>query len=225
MSQIRKNSLASGEYYHIFNRSIAGFKIYNNAKDFIRFLELIKYYQHANFPVSYSQLDKLTIQTRSLVYNNHINNNPKLIDIVCYCLMPTHFHLLLKQNCDDGIMRFLSLIENSYSRFFNITHKRKGPLWEGRFKAVHIESNEQLLHLSRYIHLNPTSAGLVRQPEDWEFSSYLEYIGKKDQDKICQHEDIINLDPIEYKKFTNDRKGYQRELSMIKLQLIDNYTG
>ena len=65
---------------------------------------------------------------------------------------------------------------NSYTRYFNEKIKRKGPLWEGRFKKVLVNSDEQLLHLTRYVHLNPVSAGIVEKPEDWPCSSYREYI-------------------------------------------------
>ena len=140
--------------------------------------------------------------------------------------MPTHFHLLLKQLKGNGISKFLSLIENSYTRFFNLTHRRKGPLWESRFKSVHIDTDEQLLHLTRYIHLNPTSAKLVNKPEQWKFSSYYEYLERKpSKSDICRFSDIISLNAKQYKEFVEDRISYQQELSLVKKYLLDNYTG
>lgn len=90
--------------------------------------------------------------------------------------MPTHFHLLLKQNVENGIVKFMSKMENSYLKHFNTIYKRKAPPWEGRFTIVHIKTNEQLLHLACYIHLNPSSAGLVKKPEQWKYSSYHEHL-------------------------------------------------
>lgn len=221
---MRKVSLSSGEYYHIFNRSIAGFKIYNNDSDFRRFIELIRYYRFSDIPTKYSQYKRLNPKSQSDLLVS-LTENEKLASIVSYCIMPTHFHLLLKQHTDQGIAQFISVIENSYSRYFNLVHNRKGPLWESRFQSVHITTDEQLLHLTRYIHLNPVSAGIVNKPEEWEHSSYSEYLDPNNLNNICEFNNLIDIDPKQYQKFVNDRKDYQRQLAIIKSQLIDNYTG
>ena len=105
----------------------------------------------------------------------------------------------------------------SYARYFNAKSKRKGPLWESRFNNVLIETDEQLVHLTRYIHLNPVTDHLVDKPEDWFYSSYKEYIGKVgDEDKICNFSDMLYIDPEKYKEFVNSQIGYQRELAEIK---------
>ncbi|TSC92138.1 MAG: putative transposase [Candidatus Berkelbacteria bacterium Licking1014_85] len=219
-----RNILTSGEYYHIFNRSIAGFKIFNDNSGYKRFIDTFTYYQIDDRPCKLSALSNLSI---SLINEILENKNPqdRLVTIISFCLMPTHFHLLLEQDKDNGIVKFMRLIENSYSRYFNILHKRKGPLWEGRFKSVHVDSDEQLLHLTRYIHLNPTSDRLVHKPDNWAFSSYKEYIYDNVDKNICDFKNIIDLSPKQYKEFVNDRKKYQQELSTIKAQLIDYYSG
>ena len=95
-----------------------------------------------------------------------------------------------------------------------------------RFKSVLVSKDEQLLHLTRYIHLNPTSAGLVKYPEKWSFSSYNEYINNTEtQGKICKFDNLFSISPKEYKKFVSDRKLYQKEISRIKKLLIEDYTG
>lgn len=220
----RIETLTTGVYYHIFNRSIAGFKIYNNHREYKRFLETLIYYQHSNRPIKYSGFKVLTIASQNKIIQD---KDPayKLTSIICYCLMPTHFHLILMQEQNEGVVKHISNIQNSYSKFFNTVHKRKGPLWESRFKSVRVENNEQLLHLTRYIHLNPTSANIVDKPEDWEYSSYREYIELDNEKKICEYEDVLNIIPKDYKKIVNERKKYQQELSIIKSKLIDNYTG
>lgn len=106
-------------------------------------------------------------------------------------------------------------ILDSYTRYFNIKNKRKGPLWQGRFKSVLVENDEQLLHLTRYIHLNPTSDGLVNFPEDWFYSSYNEYL-KRSDDKICNYSEHIYIDPEKYKEFVESRENYQKQLNVIK---------
>lgn len=136
--------------------------------------------------------------------------------------MPTHIHLILQQLKNYGISRFMNLILKSYSKHFNIKHKRKGPLWEGRFKNVLVETNEQFLHLTRYIHLNPVTDYLVNKPEDWKFSSYREYIGLVDKDeRICDFSDYLDMDIPSYQGFVNDRIVYQRELAQIKHLILE----
>ena len=142
--------------------------------------------------------------------------------------MPTHVHFILKQNSDHGISVYMNKLLNSYTRYFNTLHGRKGPLWEARFKSVLVSDDEQLLHLTRYIHLNPTSADLVKNSEDWSFSSYGEFINKdlyKIKDRLCDFNDLIDMNSKQYEKFVNDQKSYQRKLSLIKNILIDNYAG
>ncbi len=88
-------------------------------------------------------------------------------------------------------------------------------MWESRFKRILVEKDEQLLHLTRYLHLNPTSAGLVTKPEFWKYSSYSEYIYGSDN-SLTNHEGLIEIPSKDYKKFTNDHKDYQRRLALIK---------
>ncbi len=118
----------------------------------------------------------------------------------------------------------MAKILNSYTRYFNLTHKRKGPLWTGRFKNVAILRDEQLLHLTRYLHLNPVSANLVKRPDKWHFSSFIEYTGQE-KDGMCQFQDLIQISSKTYRKFVFNRASYQKELSKIKRVLIEDYTG
>jgi len=221
----RKDPLVNGHFYHIINRSIAKYIVFNNEHDYSRFIELIDLYRFEEFTYKYSDYLKLTDQFRTIITDQIKTKSPKLVDIVAYCLMPTHIHLLLKQTEDGGISKYMAKVLNSYSRHFNILHQRKGPLWEGRFKSILVSNDDQMLHLTRYIHLNPTSAGIVKKPEDWQYSSYHEYIDNKKEDTICDFESIINMNPKQYSKFVLDRKDYQRKLSQIKNLLLDNYSG
>ena len=187
-------------------------------------LELIDLCRFSNFNYRFSQFKKLEILTQKAIANELREMNNELVEVVAFCLMPTHIHLLLKQIQDEGVTKFMSKLLNSYSKFFNIQHKRSGPLWASEFKNVLVRTDEQLLHLTRYIHLNPTSASIVDNPEDWEYSSYQEYLSP-DAQGICCTEGLFNLKPKQYKDFVDDRKSYQKELAIIKRQLIDNYTG
>ena len=216
----RKYLLANGEVYHIFNKSIANFKIFNNKFDFKRMQEAIKYYRFEDASIRFVRF----VSRRKKDKGDSIpsRQSDRLVDIISYCIMPTHLHLVLQQTKDKGISKFMSNVLNSYSRYFNIRHKRKGPLWEGRFKNILVKTDEQLIHLTRYIHLNPTSAGLVNKPNYWEFSSFNEYLEKtKTGSEICSYEHLLDINPNTYKKFVENRVVYQRELSKIKSLILE----
>lgn len=205
----RKVPLVQGKVYHIYNRSIAGFKIFRFDNNYQRMMDTISYYNTESPLCKFS--DKPNTPKPGLGVGS------KLVRIVAYCLMPTHFHLILQHLKEGSISQFINLVLKSYSKFFNVKHNRKGPLWEGPFKNVLVETDEQLFHLTRYIHLNPPTDFLVDNPRDWKFSSYGEYLGFVDNGKrLCDFADLLNIEPVDYEQFVLDRVGYQRELSLIK---------
>ena len=219
---MRKDLLVDGSYYHVINRSIAQYEIFKEIDDYMRFLQILDLYRYKDFNYKYSNFSELTTANQQAIIQALKKNSLKLVEIVAYCIMPTHFHLILEQISDKGISKFMAKVLNSYSRYFNLRHKRKGPLWESHFQNILINSDEQLLHLTRYIHLNPVSAGLVEKPEDWAFSSYSEYL-KDEEDNLCEYEDLLDISSENYKKFVNNRISYQKELSKIKRILLENY--
>jgi putative transposase len=97
-------------------------------------------------------------------------------DVVAYCLMPTHYHVLVLLK-HEGLSHCMQLLSISYTKAINTRNRRVGVVFQGAFQAKHIDRNDHLVHLSRYIHLNPVLAGLVKEAEGWEFSSYREYVG------------------------------------------------
>lgn len=222
---MRKDLLVTGEVYHIFSRSIANFIIFNNDYDYERMRQLFQYYKINNDNIKYSDFVNYKFVDSGGFYNtfNEIKKNKEqLVQIIAYHLMPTHIHLVLKQLQDKGISQYMKNVLDSYSKYFNVQHKRKGPLWESRFKNVLVKNDEQLLHLTRYLHLNSTTAMIVDHPEDWEFSSYKEYLSEIDDNSaICQFNDILEINPSQYRKFVNDRISYQRELAKIKNLILD----
>ncbi|MFH1281337.1 MAG: transposase, partial [Candidatus Omnitrophota bacterium] len=190
-----------------------------NNQEYQRILAAIRYYsisKHSSCLARFLELSEENVCQINALLTNYLNDKPKLVDIVAYCFMPTHIHLILKQLEEDGISCFMSNVLNSYTRYFNTKHKRKGPLWEGRFKSKLVETDEQLLHLSRYVHLNPVTAFLTDKPEAWQYSSYNEYLCTEEVLRICNYNKLINIAPADYKKFTEDRISYQRELAKIK---------
>ena len=224
MSMHRKEPLAKGEIYHIYNRSIAKFKIFDHENEYHRMVDTLTYYLPSRVPVSFSRHSEL--KGSGLLENSRqtktLHPPPSaLVTLIAFCLMPTHFHILLRQDMDDGISIYIARVLNSYTKFFNRLHHRKGPLWEGRFENRHVTNDEYFLHLSRYIHLNPVTARLVDKAEDWPASSYREYISASPEPPQCTFRPFINLSPEMYKAFTEDRRDYQRQLATIKHLLID----
>jgi len=223
---MRKYPLVSGHLYHVLTRSIAKYKVFNSSEDYDRIIEALRLYQYNNFDLKISDYKKYSDKQQKVIYNSLRSDNRKSTDIIAYCIMPTHIHLILRQIEDLGISWYVSKLLNSYTRHFNCIHKRKGPLWEGRFKNILINSDEQLLHLTRYLHLNPSSAGLVKKPEQWNYSSLREYISrKKNADNITVYHDLIDMSPKDYRIFIKENITYQRKLSIIKHLTLDDYSG
>lgn len=205
----------NGEYYHIYNRGVEKKPIFNIRRDYTRFLKTINYYQFAGPKPKLSRF----LFNPDLIVKPNLND--KIVEIVCYCLMPNHFHFLVKQLKDGGITEFVSKLSNSYTKYFNTKHTRVGPLFQGEFKAVLVTSDEQLIHVSRYIHLNPAVAYLVKNLDQYEWSSYSEYIHGRTG--LSVKKDILAFfkSSEEYKKFILDHYSYALDLASIKHQLLD----
>ncbi len=136
--------------------------------------------------------------------------------------MPNHFHLLVKQLEESGISNLIRKTIDSYTRYFNTKYERVGPLFQGPFKAVWVESTDQLVHLSRYIHLNPIVGDLVDDLKEYKWSSYLNYIHLT-KNELCNTEEILQLFPQtnSYKQFVLDRIDYAKKLEEIKHLTIE----
>ena len=136
----------TGNYYHVYNRGNNRQLIFFERENYIYFLRQLR---------------------------NHLITNG--VDIIAYCLMPNHYHLLVYLQTDD-FSKLMQSFTLSYAKAINKRYQRVGSLFQGRFQAIHVDQEDYLLHLTRYIHLNPVCANIVEKAEDWEFSSYQEYI-------------------------------------------------
>lgn len=218
----RKVILAPEQFYHVFNRGVASSPIFLNTREYLRFLDLIDYYRFSNTPLSFSKLMNLEKEERKKIFLELKKENAIHVEVLTYCLMPNHFHLLLKQITDKGISIFMKNLQNGYVKYFNIKNERAGPLFQSMFKAVIIETDEQLLHVSRYIHLNPSTAFIVEPEnlEDYKWSSLNSYLDKDFNSADYFVNSKIVLDFFkkgeDYKKFVLDQASYQRELDKIK---------
>ena len=217
--------LIENNFYHIYNKSIAGYEIFNSEKDYERAMKAMRFFLYGNKLNRFCDfLDLKEVENKGFlnVLESRTKDKDPVVDIISYCLMPTHFHFVLKENEVDGISKFISDFSNSYTRYFNNKYNRKGTLWESSYKRVEVDSDEQLLHLTRYIHLNPTSANLVNEPEDWKWSSFKEYINDCSQISISNWKDLLDINPEEYKEFVRARKQHQAQLSIIKNKIIED---
>lgn len=216
--------LINDQYYHVFNRSIEKKPIFTEKREYSRMLATANYYQYSSQPMKLSSLLKLSNIQRDELTKQMRQKYPKLITIIAFVLLPNHFHFLVKQKIENGISKFFKNISDSYTRYFNTKHERLGPIFQGQFKAVRIESDQQLLHLSRYIHLNPYTSFLVKtldQLQNYPWSSLPQYLSKKEG--FCEIKDIIDHFPStnDYWKFISDQAEYQRKLEDIKHLIIE----
>ena len=143
----RRTPFQSGNFYHIYNRGNNRQNIFFERDNYLHFLHLMREYLAGNG-----------------------------VDILAYCLMPNHYHFLVHLQ-DENLSGAMHRLSVAYTKGINKRFNRSGSLFQGRFQSIHVNDPDYLIHLSRYIHLNPVKAGFVEQAEEWEFSSYSEYAG------------------------------------------------
>lgn len=220
----RKVVFANNQIYHVFNRGVAWLPIFSSSRNYFRFIDLIDYYRFIDTPMSYSNVIKLPLKERSSLLAHLRNEGKHNIEILSFCLMPNHFHFLLRQINDRGIRTFLSNLQNSYAKYFNTKSDRTGPLFQPMFKAVRIETDEQLLHVSRYIHLNPSTGYLVEPDKlvEYRWSSLSTFLNIGVSYGFVNPEAILSFfkKTKTYESFLLDHAEYQRTLSMADLRFL-----
>ena len=215
---MRKIKFINGGYYHIYNRGVEKRNVFLLTGDYQRFVDYLGVFNN----------------TKRL--NRHFfaeakpRRDDELVKVVAFCLMPNHFHLLLKQEKNDGISKYLHKILTGYTMYFNKRYERSGVLFQGVFKGKYIKDDSYLLHLSRYIHLNPLeildldcanketiNKLLIKYP----WSSYKNFVDVKCNNDIhCENEIILDQcgGKSGYKEFVIDelpRRSLGRELDMM----------
>ena len=188
----RNISLAPGEFYHLYNRGTEKRDIFSDRADYDRFLSLL---------YLFNTIDAVHIDTipkpRGSTSRNFLESSLEtdrgedLVDICAYCLMPNHFHLLVQEKKEGGISRFMQKLMTGYTMYFNKRYEHSGGLFQGQFKASHVNEDRYLKYLISYIHLNPvklidplwkengiknrhSAENYLRQ---YGYSSYPDYLG------------------------------------------------
>ncbi len=212
---MRKTEFKNEEYYHIYNRGVDKREVFLDTEDYVRFLNSMREF---NDESTYEQRmyernvasKELSSQIEELSSFDVVRLD-NLVEIICYCVNPNHYHLILKQLRSDGVKTFMHKIGTGYTNYFNKKYKRSGSLFQGPFKSIHIDSNEYLLYLSAYVNKNNFIHGynLV----DWKYSSLLDYLGKR-AGTLCNKESIMvqfNNDIERYKEFLENNALYLKE--------------
>jgi putative transposase len=212
---IKRPLLITGEFYHIVIRGVDGRNIFSDGRDYHRgILDLYEF----------NDLKPASWEFRRRQYENSsrtegVRVKKRLVEILAFCFMPNHIHLLVRQVQDAGISMFMRKFGAGYAGYFNRRHKRKGHLFQGRFRAVHIEDDEQLRVAFVYIHTNPAFLAdkgwkgegisnpkdVIKTIESYKWSSYADYLGKENFPVVIQR-DMFNsmMASEEWRKFVND---------------------
>lgn len=186
-------------YYHIYNHGVGSLIIFQDDTDYIVFLSLLKRY-----------LGKEPSTKKSGVLHPSYRDQ---VELLAYCLMPNHFHLLVYQNDRDGMKLLLKALSVSYGMYFNKKYKRAGPIFQQRYRASRISNESYLLHISRYLHLNP------KDYKNWKWSSLPYYKKSLEADWIRPNR-ILNLFEFdEYEVFLREYENNKSELEAINQEL------
>lgn len=226
-----RKSLLNNEIYHVITRGVADMPIFKNDQD--RYRAIFSIYEFNNDqPVEIrkrreERKNKVKIGGGRESAISQKKKTDELVDVLAFCLMPNHIHLLLRQNKDGGISKFMRKFGSGYANYFNIKYKRKGYLFQGRFKSIRIKNDVQLRIIFSYIHTNPVSliehdwkekginnlAKIIPFLSNFKWSSYSDYLGKDNFPSVTKREFLLNfmggrqraekfvLDWLRYKKF------------------------
>lgn len=189
---MRKSKFVKGEFYHVFNRGTEKRNIFSDFNDFSRFFQSINQFN--------------TIEPIGSIYENSfskdlVKNKKKLVNFVCYCINPNHYHFILEQLVEKGIEKFMHRVGTGYTKYFNNKYERSGALFQGVFKSIRIDSNEYLLHVSAYVNLNARVHQLGSEASKFSKSSWDEYVDNKDG--FCEKDIVLGQfkNSAEYKDF------------------------
>ncbi|MEK7116744.1 MAG: transposase [Patescibacteria group bacterium] len=208
---MRYENFAENEHYHIFGRGINKEKIFIDEQDRIRFIFLITHFQSPIKIYNISWYTKAFIKSGSFNFSAKKSGTEEIlkkrnVELVAFALMPNHFHILIK-NLEDRILSvYMHRILTAYSKYFNAKYNKKGHVFEGPFGAVLVENNNQLLHLSAYIHKNPKEIKeWTNNYDKYPYSSYQDYIGSNRWGDLLVTDIILKQfkDWVKYKDFVS----------------------
>jgi len=193
-------------YFHVYNRGVDKRDIFLNKADYYRFLHDL---------YEFNDRHPTNVNNRRIVGSPTSNNSNKikLVDIICYYLMPNHYHLLVSVSDPAALTSFMRKLGTGYTNYFNQKYKHSGHLFQGKYKKIVVESEPQLLQLSKYIHLNPLKSSKVKTGnlEQYKYSSYLDYVGIKNMPSIISSNFLSSMfeNKERYKDFVEEKEDSQ----------------
>lgn len=205
---MRKTELETGEYYHIYNRGVDKRIIFLDEADIRRFYQSVEEFNTLE-PIG-SIYEHSFVKRLGSEASKSKPAATTLVSVIAHCANPNHFHLLLRQEAEKGIEKFMHKVGTGYTKYFNNKYKRSGALFQGVFKSIHVDTNEYLLHLSAYINLNDRvhqlgseASKLVGSKSSWGEYTWKERAWRGMKMRICKKEIILDqfADRDEYKKF------------------------
>jgi len=210
----RKEQFINNEIYHIVNRGIGDNLIFKDIDDYYRGIFSIYEFNNAKPVVIFKrrrEIQAFKDQLRKLGRDPSSSSFPdwrdRLVDVLAFSFMPNHIHLLTKQLKNEGVTRFMSKVGSGYGGYFNRKYRQKGYVFQSRFSAVHIKTEEQLKTVFVYVHTNPTSLiepkwkekgiknpeKVIKFLENYKWSSYPDYIGKKNFPSVTKRDFILKI--------------------------------
>ncbi len=215
-----REKIVAGNIYHILNRGVDKRKIFLDDKDHLRFIHDLFEFNDVesanNLTYYFHKTKSMDIGRPYIIKTKGVKQRKLLVHILAFCLMPNHYHLLVKPLTDEGMSKFMKKLNMGYSKYFNEKYQRSGALFEGRYKSIAIKRDSHLVHIPYYIHLNPldllisgwrkgeanNTKKVIKFLENYRWSSFLDYIGRKNFPSLTQRELLLNFfgGPEEYKK-------------------------
>lgn len=192
-----------GSVHHIYNRGVGKMNIFLDEEDYSFFLKRLREALYPSQPRPMKPMMPIAHITQRENRRSHLPDGA--FDLLLYCLMPNHFHLVVQQNSELPISVLVSKICTSYSKYFNKRYDRVGSLYQDQFKAALVKSNEQLLWLAAYIHNNPSKAKLVKDLNKYPYSSHLDYLGVR-KGTLCKKELVL----AQYKSVEDYKKSVMK---------------
>ena len=203
---IKRPQLINKKIYHIVNRGVGNSLIFKNKDDYYRGIFSLYEFNDSN-PASIFKRRRARLWAKQDGREQFSSARDLLVEILDFYFMPNHIHLLVRQIKDNGITQFMRKLGAGYAGYFNRRYNRKGHLFQGRFRAVHIKTNEQLKNVFVYIHTNGVSLlepkwkergisnpkKVIKFLENYKWSSYQDYIGKKNFPSVTNRKFLLKV--------------------------------
>ncbi len=224
---------------HVLNRGVDKRNIFIDDEDHLRFIhDLFEFNDEVNVTNNYYifQFQKSNVIARRYIeHNRPQNKNPRklLVAIHAFCLISNHYHLLLREYNKKGITRFMKKLNMGYARYFTEKYKRRGALFQGRYKSIPVVTDSHFIHLPYYIHLNPLDLkypkwrehslsniqGAINFLKTYRWSSHLDYMGVKNFPSVTQRE-FLNDYFGDSKKYTTEIHNWLKNMELENIRSI-----